>query len=128
MYKRLLSCPWDVVWMTKKVQEAAVDLWATLEVEAKEQSLPANVGDQGEDEQTWHSPAFDTVRWYGKAYTFTPNEAACVRVLWEYQDRGVAEVSWKTIRIEAKTSAAAFSTCFGRRKKTAGYIIRPGIR
>jgi len=44
-----------------------------------------------------HSDDFRSVNWYGKGYTFTPLQAACVKVLWENWGRRVPELSEATI-------------------------------
>lgn len=35
------------------------------------------------DNNARHSPDFASVLWFGEQFTFTPNQAACVKVLWE---------------------------------------------
>jgi hypothetical protein len=44
-----------------------------------------------------HGPDFRSVHWYGNDYTFTPTQAACVKVLWEAWKNGTPEVGQETI-------------------------------
>jgi hypothetical protein len=39
-----------------------------------------------------HSDDFRSVNWFGATYEFTPNQAACVKVLWEHWKRGTPVV------------------------------------
>lgn len=39
-----------------------------------------------------HSPDFRSVNWYGVDYEFTPNQAACVKVLWEAFEVGIGSM------------------------------------
>jgi len=39
-----------------------------------------------------HSPDFRSVNWFGEEHTFTPNQAAVIKVLWENWNQGTAEV------------------------------------
>jgi hypothetical protein len=41
----------------------------------------------------FHSPDYSTVCWNGISYVFSPQQAACVRALWEAWENGVPEVS-----------------------------------
>ena len=52
-----------------------------------------------------HSECFTSVEWYGKEYTFTPNQRAVVKVLWEAMESGSASVSDGTL-IDAAGSDA----------------------
>ena len=40
-----------------------------------------------------HSDDFRCVRWYGVEYTFSPQQAACVKLLYEHWERGTPEIS-----------------------------------
>lgn len=39
-----------------------------------------------------HSPDFRSVRWHGTEYSFTGNQAACVKVLWDAWQNGASDV------------------------------------
>ena len=49
----------------------------------KEQSQAMRRKEGEMNEQARHSPDFASVYWFGNSFTFTTNQAACVRVLWE---------------------------------------------
>lgn len=72
------------------------DAWPEIDVEAAPQRIavehakalapaaPSSVAklvDEANDAR--HSADFASVNWYGTPYTFTTNQAACVRVLWD---------------------------------------------
>jgi len=44
-----------------------------------------------------HSPDFRSVNWNGAKYSFSANQAACVRVLWESWEAGTPDVGGATI-------------------------------
>jgi hypothetical protein len=54
---------------------------------------------------TRHSPDFRSVHWHGADYTFTPNQAAAVKLLWEAHHNGTPEVSGELL-LEAADSEA----------------------
>lgn len=47
--------------------------------------------------ETAHAPDFRSVRWFGKRYEFTANQAAAVRVLWQAWKNGTPDVGDETI-------------------------------
>jgi hypothetical protein len=47
--------------------------------------------------QPAHSPDFRSVNWFGTIYSFTANQAAVVRVLWEAWEAGTPEVGDETL-------------------------------
>lgn len=51
-----------------------------------------------------HSSNFQSVTWMGTTYTFSPNQAACVRVLWENWEKGIIEMSQGDILDAAKAN------------------------
>ncbi|HDZ20161.1 hypothetical protein LCGC14_0017170 [marine sediment metagenome] len=40
-----------------------------------------------------HSPTYRSVNWYGETYTFTGNQAACVKTLWEAWGNGTPDIA-----------------------------------
>jgi len=46
---------------------------------------------------TSHGDDFRSVKWFGTSYSFTANQAACVRVLWDHWERGTPEVADETL-------------------------------
>jgi hypothetical protein len=51
----------------------------------------------GDDPQFRHSEDFRSVYWFGSDHTFTPTQAACVRVLWQAWENGTPEIGQATI-------------------------------
>ncbi len=49
------------------------------------------------EEAARHSPDFRSVVWFGDEYSFTGNQAACVKVLWEAWKNGTPDVSDATL-------------------------------
>ena len=48
-----------------------------------------------------HSIDFRSVLWFGEKYTFTANQAACVKVLWENWEQGTPQIGEQTILVAA---------------------------
>ena len=59
-----------------------------------------------------HSPDFRSVRWFGQSYSFTPNQAACVKMLWEAWERGTPEVGGQTLLDAADASTERIDVVF----------------
>jgi hypothetical protein len=63
-------------------------------------------GPAGEDRRTAaHSPDFRCINWYGTEYTFTPNQAAIVKILWEAWENGTPDVGQETLRAQAEVES-----------------------
>ena len=72
-----------------------------------------------------HSPDFASVIWYGNQHTFTPTQAACVKILWEAWESGTPEVDQAYILTSAGSECQRLRDLF--RKSTAwGTMIRKG--
>lgn len=54
--------------------------------------LPATPN-EGNSEQATHSIDFRSVNWYGTPYTFSANQAACVKIWWEHWRQQTPDVS-----------------------------------
>jgi hypothetical protein len=54
-----------------------------------------------------HSADFRSVHWYGKDYTFTPTQAACVKLLWGANENGTPELGQDTILLHPTVEAGA---------------------
>lgn len=136
LYNTLLYFPCDVSTMTKKVQDAAFDVWVTVEPAVQNQSAPINsslvtLQLSGQDQKldtaiastqkgagnTWHNEDFTSVCWYGNAYSFSPTEAACVRVLWERWEQGVPEIHHGEILAKSGSQSSRLIDVFRRNKK-----------
>jgi hypothetical protein len=59
-----------------------------------------------------HSPDFRSVNWFGTKYRFTPNQAACVQVLWGAWERGVPDVGGETLLQAADASTQRIDVVF----------------
>jgi hypothetical protein len=59
---------------------------------------PASAAQQGRQlPPARHSSDFRSVHWYGTDYSFSPTQAACVRVLWEAWEDGIPDVGQAAI-------------------------------
>jgi hypothetical protein len=70
-----------------------------------------------------------TVAWFGSVYTFTPTQAACVKVLLEHYKNGVPEVGESTILTNewVDSSQTRLASVFDNGKHAAwGTMIKPG--
>lgn len=67
---------------TDAVTEALARLGITDAADVRPASLPP----------ARHSKDFRSVHWFGTAYSFSPTQAACVRILWEAWGAGVPDV------------------------------------
>jgi len=72
-----------------------------------------------------HSPDFRSVYWFGQEYSFTANQAACVRLLWEAWENGTPELSGAKILEEADIDQDRLSAVF-RDHPAWKTMIRPG--
>ena len=66
-----------------------------------------------------HSPDFRSVRWFGKRYTFTTTQAACVEVLWRNWIQGTPVLSEVTILDEAGSGGSRLRDVFDKGEHSA---------
>ena len=59
-----------------------------------------------------HSPDFRSVNWFGTVYEFTPNQAACVKLMWEASENGTPSVGDQTILVAADSNSERLSLVF----------------
>lgn len=59
------------------------------------------------DDEARHAPDFRSVFWFGKTYTFTPKQAACVKLLWEAWENKTPDVGQTTILAGAEDALDA---------------------
>lgn len=59
-----------------------------------------------------HSADFRSVNWFGTLYTFTANQAACVKVWWEHWEQGTPEVGDDTVLEAADSSGKRINALF----------------
>jgi len=74
---------------------------------------------------TRHSADFRSVTWFGEKYTFTANQAACIRLLWEAWENDTPELSGSVILETADIAQDRLSAVF-RNHPAWGTMIRPG--
>jgi hypothetical protein len=55
----------------------------------------------GNQQDASHSVDFRSATWYGVDHSFTGNQAACVKTLWEAWENGTPEVAGDTLAVEA---------------------------
>ncbi len=75
--------------------------------------------DNEERKRPAHADDFRSVDWYGIPYTFTPTQAACVKVLWEHWDRNTPTVGEQTILEVAESACPRLINVFGHGKHPA---------
>jgi hypothetical protein len=75
--------------------------------------------------RTRHSADFRSVHWFGKDYSFTANQAACVKVLWEPWENGTPELADATILETAGINSDRLDAVF-RNSSAWGTMIQPG--
>lgn len=75
--------------------------------------------------QSSHSPDFRSVNSCDETFTFTANQAACVRALWEALNNGVSELSWNEIAKAVDTNADRLVDVF-KGHKTWRHLIVSG--
>jgi hypothetical protein len=79
---------------------AKPELRVAAEISSAEQSEFRQNSSQhldGTDQSARHAIDFASVYWFGVCYVFTPNQAACVRVLWEAWENRTPSVGRLTI-------------------------------
>lgn len=93
---------------------------------AHSNAIAINAGNaaQGDDEaegtpaksDVAYSDGFRSVRWFGDEFTFTPTQAACVKVLWRYWEQGTPGVGQVTILDEAGSCSEQLRNVFKGKK------------
>jgi hypothetical protein len=79
-------------------------------------------------ESSTHAPDFRSVNWFGTVYEFTPNQAACVKVLWEAWDNGTPIVGDATILESAGSDAERLPLVFRDHPAWMTLIVGVGTR
>lgn len=86
-------------------------------------------GDAISDPDCAHSPDFRSVRWRGEAYSFTRNQALCMKQLWEAWEAGTPEMDGITVTTVADVSQTRLVDVFkskGSMHPAWGTVIVPG--
>jgi hypothetical protein len=109
-----------------RLRELTIDLAAVTDPAP---APPPRDGGQGHGE-TRHGIDFRSVRWYGTDYTFTKNQAAIVKLLWDAWENGTPEVGGDTLLTEADCETKRLDHLFNLgkhgRHPAWGTMIRPG--
>jgi hypothetical protein len=108
LFSRLHTFLPDLHECAQAVQEAAEDI----------------VDQYSPQSNTRHSVDFRSVVWFGIPYTFTPNQAACVRVLWEAWENATPEVGQETILAKAGAEGKRLSDVFKRHPAWGALIVQ----
>ena len=72
-----------------------------------------------------HGPDFRSVRWGGDTYTFSPNQAACVRQWWEAMENGTPDVGGDTVLATSDINSQRLQDVF-RNHPAWGVLIVSG--
>lgn len=94
------------------------------------EEAPAPIGfytppTRGSNSGCTHSPDFRSVKWFSVGYSFTANQAACVKLLWESWEQGCPEVGGATVLEAAGIHTERFDHVF-RGHPALGKMIVPG--
>ena len=74
-------------------------------------------GDQTPASSMEPGPDYYSVRWDDRLFTFSPSQAAIVRILWMAWERGTAEVSQDYLLVEIDSGARRLCDLFRRNGK-----------
>jgi hypothetical protein len=77
-----------------------------------------------------HNPSFSTVTWFGEEYHFSPPQARCVKVLWNFWKLGTPIIREEMVLEIANIPARALKDVFktGPGKDAWGHMIDVGDR
>lgn len=88
-------------YLRAKVESAYADVQTVEGLEGKpdgkvgDDAYPVAAADVDNPPEAMHSPDFRSVQWYGVTYSFTANQAAVVKSLWEAWKQETPEVGDK---------------------------------
>ena len=72
-----------------------------------------------------HSPDFRSVDWFGAEYSFTPNQATAVKILWDNWENKTPEVGGDLLAVEADSDSKRPRDIF-KHNPAFGTMIQPG--
>lgn len=75
-----------------------------------------------------HSDDFRSVRWHGRNSSFTPTQAACVKLLWQAWEQGVPDVVGPRLLDVAGSECVRVSDIFRAHPAWGSLIARGGSR
>lgn len=99
----------DAIWglpttdVARRLKEAYLNQSASIAKVAAKQQVGTHVE---------HSPDFRSVIWSGTRHSFTANQAACVRVLWEAWEKRTLDLAVATILEAAESDSQRLSHVF----------------
>jgi hypothetical protein len=99
-----------------------------LQVTSLATSAPATSLADANNKQATHSIDFRSVNWFGTPYTFSANQAACVKVLWEHWEKGTPDVGGKTLLTVAESDAERIDLVFRGSPAWNAMIVKGGKR
>jgi len=87
-------------------------------------------GDEAADDPpaAVHSPDFRSVNWFGKQYSFTGNQAAAVKLLWEAWQSGAPDVGGETLLQAADASTQRIDVVFRGNAAWGAMIVQGGTK
>jgi hypothetical protein len=87
-------------------------------------------GDEAADDPpaAVHSPDFRCVNWFGEQYSFTGNQAAAVKLLWEAWQSGAPDVGGETLIQAADASTQRIDVVFRGNAAWGAMIVQGGTR
>lgn len=71
-----------------------------------------------------HSPDFRSVNWFGTQFSFTPTQAACIKVLWEAWEKGTPEIGQDRVILEADSHNKRLAQVFRQSEAWGKMIVR----
>lgn len=95
---------------------------------ASEQNLQAPEGEGAKPmprAKAKHSIDFRSVHWFGTDYTFTPNQAAAIKILWEAWENGIPDVGGDTLAVVVESDSKRARDIF-KGHLALGSMICPG--
>jgi hypothetical protein len=111
LYEVLVASFQDRVRVARAMQEAAKDL------------VPA-VGRPPSPRAT-HSADFRSIDWFGRHYSFTPGQAACMKIMWNAWEQGAPEMAQQRILGDAGLDSERLVDLF-KGRPAWGTMIVPG--
>ncbi len=103
-------------------------------------NIPDETGNPHKDFQLWrkwfneadkilgqsarHSLDYRSVHWLGTDYSFTPVQAACVKILWEAMENGTPSVGGQTILAEVESESKRLIDLFRDNEAWGRMIVR----
>lgn len=75
-----------------------------------------------------HSDDFRSVRWFGETYSFSAQQAACIKILWDNWEQGTPDVSGEYLLETCDSSSARVTDLFKRHKAWGAMIASGGSK